>query len=244
MRQTTKTALALAVGAAVLLAAWPLQAQNAGRLKQQFAEAQQQNKEALRSYTWKSRTEIRLKGESKNVKLEQVRYDLDGNLQKTEIGGTGEQQQQESASGRRRRGGRVKERIVKKKTAELTEEMQTLGALVASYGQLSAEEMQAFAASATVGEGEGELAGTVRIDGGAIKQPGDEMTIWIDPQTFMMGRLQILTFYEDNDVRLITEFRSVVDGPTYQARTTLQYPERELELIVENFDYEAVERQR
>ena len=49
---------------------------------------------------------------------------------------------------------------------------------------------------------------------------------------------------EHSEVSLITEFRSVVDGPTYQARTTLQYPERELELIVENYDYEAVERQR
>jgi len=31
MRQTTKTALVVAVGAVVLLAAWPLQAQDAGR---------------------------------------------------------------------------------------------------------------------------------------------------------------------------------------------------------------------
>jgi len=225
----------------VLLAAWTLQAQDADQLKQQFAEAQQQNKEVLRSYTWTSRTEIRLKGESKNVKLEQAGYDLDGNLQKTEIGGTGEEEQQEASGGRRRRGGRAKDRIVEKKKAELAEEMQALGALVASYGQLSAEEMQAFAASATVGEGEGDLAGTVRIGGGAIKQPGDEMTVWIDPQTLMMRRLEIRTFYEENPVSLTAEFQSVANGPTYQARATLQYPERELELIVENSDYEAVE---
>ena len=56
-----------------------------------FAEPQQQNKEALLAYTWQSRTEIKLKGESKNVKVEQVRYDLDGSLQKTAIAGTGEQ---------------------------------------------------------------------------------------------------------------------------------------------------------
>ena len=120
--------------------------------------------------------------------------------------------------------------------------MQALGALVASYGQLSEEEMQAFATSATVGEGEGDLAGTVRIRGGAIKHPGDEMTVWIDSQTFMMRLLQISTFHEDNEVSLTAEFRSVADGPTYQARSILRYPERELELIVESYDYKTVVR--
>ena len=116
--------------------------------------------------------------------------------------------------------------------------MQALGALVASYGQLSTEETQAFAASATVAEGEGDLSGTVRIRGGAIKQPGDEMTVWIDPQTFMMRRLQISTFYEDNEVSLTAEFGSVADGPTYQARSILLYPERELELVMRDFHHE------
>ncbi len=47
---------------------------------------------------------------------------------------------------------------------------------------------------------------------------------------------------EHSEVSLITEFRSVVDGPTYQARATLQYPQRELELTVENYDYQNVGR--
>ena len=42
--------------------------------KEKFAQAQQENKEALKQYTWKSRTEVEMKGESKNVTLEQVRY--------------------------------------------------------------------------------------------------------------------------------------------------------------------------
>jgi hypothetical protein len=50
-----------------------------------FAESQKANAQALRQYSWKSRTEIKLKGESKNVKAEQVRYDVNGKLQKTPI---------------------------------------------------------------------------------------------------------------------------------------------------------------
>src|SRR5690242_14177756 len=51
-----------------------------------FAESQKANAQALRQYSWKSRTEIKVKGESKNVKVEQVRYDANGTLQKTPIG--------------------------------------------------------------------------------------------------------------------------------------------------------------
>ncbi len=71
--------------------------------KGEFAEAQKQNSGALKQYTWKSRTEIKMKGESKNVKVEQVRYDIDGKRQKTEIGGSPEPQSEKPKA--RRRGG-------------------------------------------------------------------------------------------------------------------------------------------
>ena len=57
-----------------------------GQQKEQFAQAQKENNAALKQYTWKSRTEIKMKGESKSVTVEQVRYDLDGKQQKTPIG--------------------------------------------------------------------------------------------------------------------------------------------------------------
>src|SRR4029078_3416104 len=56
------------------------------KVQPSFAESQKANAQMLRQYSWKSRTEIKLKGESKNVKLEQVRYDANGKLQKTSIG--------------------------------------------------------------------------------------------------------------------------------------------------------------
>src|SRR3972149_9721364 len=73
----------------LLLAAFALTASSraSGQQKEQFAQAQKDNAAALRQYTWKTRTEIKLKGESKSMKLEQVRYDLDGKLEKTPIDG-------------------------------------------------------------------------------------------------------------------------------------------------------------
>ena len=78
-----------------------------------FAESQKANAQALRQYTWKSRTELKLKGESKSVKLEQVRYDLNGKLQKTPIGAPPRPHRRRSsradaAAGSRRRSSRTR----------------------------------------------------------------------------------------------------------------------------------------
>ena len=105
--------------------------------KEKFAEAQQQNKEALKQYTWKSRTELEMKGESKNVTLEQVRYDLDGKLQKTPLTGGAEQQAEES-------GGGLKGKIVEKKKAEFAQMMKELGQLVGLLRSRSARENAGF----------------------------------------------------------------------------------------------------
>jgi len=65
--------IAIVVASACVLAA---QSRNA-----EFMKAQQANNAALRHYTWKSRTELRLKGETKKVMLDHVRFDYDGQLQ-------------------------------------------------------------------------------------------------------------------------------------------------------------------
>ena len=53
-------------------------------------------------------------------------------------------------------------------------------------------------------------------------------------------RVEIGTALEKKPVRLVSEYRDVNDGPTYQARAVLQYPEKQVELTVENFEYQHV----
>jgi len=208
--------------------------------KGEFAEAQKQNSEALKQYTWKSRTEIKVKGESKNVKVEQVRYDIDGKRQKTEIGGSPEPQSEKPKARRRGGGGRAKAKIIEKKKKEFAEMMQALGKLVASYGQIPPDKMQAFVKNAQMSPGEGEQAGTMRIQGGDVLQPGDAMTLWINPASQMMKRIEIETTLEEKPVTVVSEYQSLADGPTYQARSVVSYPAKEVELTVENYDYQRV----
>ena len=199
-----------------------------------FAESQKANAQALRQYSWKSRTEIKLKGESKNVKLEQVRYDDNGKLQKTPLGAPPQAAAAPPPSGR---GGRLKKQIVENKKEEFGELMQGLGQLVASYGQLPPDKLQAFKATATTGQGQGALQGTTQIQGVNVLEQGDSMTIWIDPASQMMRRVEIKTIYDEKPATLVADYQSVPNGPTYMAHAVLTYPEKNVELTVDNSDY-------
>jgi hypothetical protein len=204
-----------------------------------FAESQKANAQALRQYSWKSRTEIKLKGESKNVQVEQVRYDLNGTLQKTPIAGPPPAASAAAAAPARggRGGGRVKNKVIENKKEEFGEMMKGLGQLVASYGHLPPEKMQAFAANATKGKGEGAMEGTAQIQGANVLVEGDSMTMWVDPASQMMRRVEIKTVYEGKPATLITDYKSVPNGPTYMAQAMLVYPEKNVELTVDNYEY-------
>lgn len=217
--------IAIVVASACVLAA---QSRNA-----EFMKAQQANSAALRHYTWKSRTELRLKGETKKVMLDHVRFDYDGQLQKTRIGGTPDEQK---AGGRS--GGPLKQRIVAKKIENFKEEMADLAALAASYGHLSPAKLQTFAQNASIRRGEGAWEGTIRIEGRDVLMPGDVMTVWIDPVTYLTKHVEIRTMFDADPVSLTADYRTVVGGPTYQAHAVLRYPDDGIEVIVENFDYE------
>ncbi len=204
--------------------------------KQKFTEAQKQNRAALMQYTWKTRTELAMKGETKSVKQEQVRYDIDGKPHKTPIGGAPEPATEEQPARRGRRGGRVKEKIIENKKEEFAELMKSLGELVGSYGHLPPDKLQAFVQNATLTPGQGSL----EIRGASVLQEGDSLTVQIDTATYMTRRVEIRTALEGKPVTATSDYRALSNGPTYQARSVLEYPDKEIVLTIENFDYQKL----
>src|SRR4051812_33093936 len=104
----------LRIAVMLALSSAPLLAQN----PPSFADSQKANAQILRQSSWKSRTELKLKGESKSIKLEEVRYDLNGRLQKTSL--TPAPAAAPPPTGR---GGRLKKKIVDNKKEEFAELM-------------------------------------------------------------------------------------------------------------------------
>jgi hypothetical protein len=214
------------LGMAVLLAtavAFPAQ------MDPKFAQAQQQNALALRQYTWKSRTEIRKGGETKNVQLALVRYDSYGTLQKTPISSTPTQQLPTRG---------LRGLIAQKKKENFVETVESLGVLAKSYGELSPESMQRFMANAVITPEMGQQQKLFRIQGGNVLQPGDSMTFWVDAVTRKPRRVEIHTTLERKPVRVVSDFQDLPNGPNYTARSVVDYPSEELTLIAENFDYQ------
>lgn len=216
------------LGMAVLLmtaVAFPAQ------MDPKLAQAQQQNAQALRQYAWKSRTEVRKGGETRNVQLALMRYDSYGALQKTPISST--PQQQLPTRG-------IRGLIAQKKKETFMETLDSLGALAKSYGELSPASMQRFMATAIVAPEMDQQQKLFRISGTNFLQPGDSLTLWVDAVTRKQRRVEIHTTLDRKPVRIVSDFQDLPMGPTYMARSTVDYPSDELTLITENFDYERV----
>jgi hypothetical protein len=134
------------------------------------------NRAALKQYTWTETTQISLSGEVKRQEEKQCQYGPDGNVQKTPIGERESQEQQ--ARGRGRRGGRLKKQIIEKKTGEMKDYMERVGALVREYVPPDPEKIQAAAAAGNIAMTRGQSETTITIKN-YLKQ-GDSVTLGFD----------------------------------------------------------------
>jgi outer membrane lipoprotein-sorting protein len=199
----------------------------AGQQDKKFAQAQQENAKKLRQYSWKSRTEVRKGGETKSTQLYLMRYDIEGAPQQTLVSGTSQQIPTRGLRGL----------IAKKKKEEFVETLNGLGALAKSYGNLSPDRVQRFMADAAVTPEKTSRQTLIRIQGRDVLQPGDSMTVWVDAATRKQRRVEIETTFDRKPVRIVSEFQDLPDGPTYVARSVVDYPSKELTITTENFDY-------
>jgi hypothetical protein len=211
----------------LLLGAAITNAQDPAQLKEMFARAQQQNAQALKQYTWKSRNEVRKDGESKSTQVFLNQYDALGNVQKNQIGGSAPPPMPK---------GPLLGGIAQKKKEEFMALIQALGEQVKAYSHLPPAQMQAFLMSATISAKLDQ--GSVQIHGSNILQRGDTMSLWIDAKSRKQRRVEINTFLEQHPVKAVIEFAELPGGPTYMARTVVTYPKEAVQLFTENFDYE------
>ena len=222
---TLRRAVAL-VTPFVLLTAVAISAQ----IDQQFAQAQQHNALALRKYQWKSRTEIQKDGETKRVQLALMRYDADGNAQKTVISSTPEPELPKFG---------LRKAVAKKKMGDFKDTLAALEALARSYSELPPDRLQRFLASSTITPELTAQQKLVRIAGRDVLQPGDSMTVFLDAVSRKQRRIEIQTWLDQKPVRIVSEFQDLPQGgPTYMSRSRVSYDGNSIGMIAENFDYE------
>jgi hypothetical protein len=212
------------------------QAQLSQEIQQKVEEAKaaaQRNQQALRSYTWIATTDIMFKGEVKNTKVESCQYGPDGQVQKTELS------QPPPQNERRRRG--LRGRIVAKKTGEMKQELESAAALAHSYVPPVAAKLQAVAAAGKVSLSQAG-PGAVALTFPGYNMEGDSLTLTFNSAAKALETLQVNTWLDDpsNKVTLEVTFDSLPDGTNYAATTVLTIPAKQIEVQINNSNYERL----
>ena len=223
-RIATRTALfAAAAIAAALPAAALAQGADPGALASQYAANAKQNATLLRQYSWKMRVEPTIKGETKPPTVYQLRFDLDGKLQKTVL--TAPPAPEAKGLGKR---------IKEKKIEEMKDWAGDLAELVKKYMAPTPGNMMDFYAKAKVTP---SPDGTAQVTAGSFLQPGDTATFWIDKATNVPVRYAFTTALEGDPVDAKVDYGQVQGGPQYAARVVVNVPAKEISAKVETFDY-------
>ena len=227
-RHSKSIGIACALTAIVLA---PLAAQD---LQQKLAAAKQSaalNQKALRSYSWVEKTELSLKGEVKNTKVDMCRYGPDGKVQKTPV--------VEPPPPEKQRG--VKGKIIANKTAEMKEELEAAVALVQQYLPPSPDMMQVVMNAGTASLSQ---AGPGRV---SLKFPGyakanDALMLTFDTTVKAMQQIDVQTWLDkpDNAVTLKVTMNALPDGVSHPGAVVLGIPKSKIEVRITKSNYQKL----
>ena len=223
--------IGIALVAVALLTMPPVRAQD---LKEKLAAAKQAaalNQKALRSYSWLEKTELRLKGELKNTKVDMCKYGPDGNVQKTPV--------VEPEPAEKQRG--LKGKVVAKKTGEMKDELEAAVALVQHYVPPSPDKIQVVmnAGTASISQaGPGAL--TIAFPG--YEKANDALKITFDSAITSLRQLDVITWLEkpEEPVTLQVKMQSLPDGLNYPGSIALSIPSSKLEVRITKSNYQKI----
>ena len=225
----------LATSIAVLVTSFPAAAQQAAAsLQEQAAAAKQsaaQNQQALRSYTWIEKTEISVKGEVKNSKLESCRYAPDGKVQKTQIS--------EPPPPADKKPG-LRGKAIEKKTGEMKAEMEQAAALVHGYVPPDPALMQIAVSGGKVSlaqQGPGLLA----LKFADYRKPGDALVLTFDAAVKALRQIDVTSYLEKpSDLVTLQVKMSTLADASYPASVTLAIPASKIEVRITNSNYQKL----
>ena len=194
----------------------------------------QESMVALRQYEWVETTVINVKGEEKSRTQQRCYYGADGKIQKVALTQPAPAAQ-ETSGGRGRRGGRLKQRVVERKSEEITEYMQRAVETVHAYLPPDPVLIQKSrdAEKVTIHPLDG---GRARIAIGDYMRPGDALTIELDAAANRLLTLGVATYIEDVDdaVDLTVTFGELDGSVGYQSEIVLDAPSKNVTVTVQN----------
>jgi hypothetical protein len=200
-------------------------------LQQRIAEIKQSvaaSKASLKQYAWTEITEVSLKGEVKKREQKECHYGPDGTVQKTALGGSGED------GGKRG----LKGKIVEKKKAELKDYMDRFNSLIRRYLPPDSERMKAAFQSgkASLDQSQSGAASLVFKD---YVKTGDTVNLTFDTTAKKIRSYDVWSYLDkpEDSANLSVRFNSLPDGTNYVEETLMDATGKQIQIKVTNFDY-------
>jgi hypothetical protein len=194
----------------------------------------------IRQYEWVETTAISLKGEEKSRKQNRCYYGADGKVQKTSLQQAPPAGQAQGGGGGRK-GGRLKKQVVENKKDEMKDYMERAGVLIHRYVPPDAALVQAAK--------DAKRVATNPLDGGKVRlvisqylQPGDSLTVDLDPAAGKLLGLGVNTYLDkpDEPVTLAVQMSALPDGAVYVAQTTLEAKAKNITVVIQNSGYRPI----
>jgi len=182
--------------------------------------AQVLNNPKLKTYNWKSQTQIAVSGEVKSTLVQQITWTPSGEQQKLELSRTTAEQKKPIVPMRRL--------LAKRKAAKSKEWFEGLTEQLAKYHKLPD----------VTGKTSMELVnGQAVVTAQDVIQPGDKMTVFVDPKTKQPVSGEVVTQYDDSDVKIHLTFSQIEPGLSTVTKTVCEVPDHEVTITVTNSDY-------
>ncbi|HEX5398997.1 MAG TPA: hypothetical protein VFY06_08105 [Verrucomicrobiae bacterium] len=196
-------------------------------LANQIIAARKANAALLEQYSWSSRTELLDTGTVKDIRIETVAYGPNGQVQRTLVN-------DEPAPLPH---GFLRKRIAEKEREKVEKYLTGLRKLLDDYTLPSAGKVIDFISGATLSAPDAN--GLLKISGSGVVSPGDTLTLWVDAKTHRASKLQIVTYFDQDEVQVNASFKTLKNGPTHMQFAEVTVPAKGLTLQVHNFDYNA-----
>ncbi len=194
-------------------------------MAKQYAESARQNATLMKQYSWKMRVEMNVDGKAHPAQIYQMRYDMDGKLQKTPLTAPEEI---------KKKRGLIRGAIQKNKIEDFKEWSAQLHELIKDYMAPTPGNMMDFYGKARMSPGPDS---TAQMAAGDFLQKGDKATFWVNKETSAPVRYNFVTVLDGDAVEGNVEFAQVTGGPRYPGRVTVSVPARKVTTKVENFDF-------
>ena len=194
-------------------------------LAAKIIEARKANDTLLKQFSWSSRVELIDNGKVADIRIDQVSYGPDGQLQRTLV----------NDQPGPLPGGFLRKRIAEREREKVEKYIVGLRKLLDQYTLPTPGKVIDYVSQAQISAPDSN--GLLKVTGSSVLVPGDVYTLWIDAATRQTRKIQLTTTYEQDMVELTVTFKTLKSGLTHAQYAEEDVPGKGLKLQVHNFDY-------